>query len=163
MKKIVPMKIILGIDPGTTTVWYAVIQKFKKIELIDYWVVHTTPKIDTPTKILEIGHDIWELLKNYKPDIVVIEKLFFVSNITTGISVAESRWVIVYECMKHGVTILEYTPLQVKKAITGNGKATKKQMQIAIKMLLWLSEIPRPDDAADAIGMAYMGVLQYRK
>lgn len=88
-----------------------------------------------------------------------IEKLFFTTNVTTGIDVAHARGVILYETMKSGLPYLEYTPLQVKKAITSNGQAPKKQLQKAIQIIFRLDGIPKPDDAADAVGLAYMGAL----
>ncbi len=158
------MPIVLWIDPGTTTVWYAIIEKQKwKIMLLDYGVISTTPKLDMKYKLLEIGSDIKALLDKYNPDLVSVEKLYFLKNITTGIDVAQARGVIVYEAIKSNILIEEYTPLQVKKAITSNGKANKKQMQTAIKMILWLKEIPKPDDAADAIAIAYIGALNCKK
>ena len=99
------------------------------------------------------------MIEKFSPDVVAIEKLFFTTNVKTGIDVAHARGVILYEVMKSGLPYLEYTPLQVKKAITSNGQAQKKQLQRAIQMIFRLAEIPKPDDAADAIGLAYMGVL----
>jgi crossover junction endodeoxyribonuclease RuvC len=154
------MSIIIWIDPGTTTVWYAIIEKTKTLSLIDYWVIHTTPKIALSLKLLEIGSDLSALFKRYTPEKVVVEELFFTKNIKTWIAVAQSRGTILYEIAKHNILLLEFTPLEVKKAITGNGQASKKQMQLAIKMILRLKEIPKPDDAADAIGLAYLWALQ---
>lgn len=114
-------------------------------------------------KLLEIGSDIKALIDKYTPNLVSVEKLYFLKNITTGIDVAQARGVIVYEAIKSNTLLEEYTPLQVKKAITSNGKANKKQMQTAIKMILWLKEIPKPDDAADAIAIAYIGALNCKK
>lgn len=152
--------IILWIDPGTTTTWFAVIKKEKWVfSLMNYGVLSTTPKIPLPTKILEIWTDIATIISNYKPDIVSIEKLFFQTNLKTWIDVAQARWVMLYEAKKAGKIILEYTPLQVKKAITWNGKANKLQLQNAIKMIFKLDSIPKPDDAADAIWLAYMWAL----
>ncbi|MDD3793599.1 MAG: crossover junction endodeoxyribonuclease RuvC [Candidatus Gracilibacteria bacterium] len=152
--------IILGIDPGTTTIGFSLIKKEKsKIKLIDYGIFKTTPKIELKYKIFEIGNDINEIIKKYNPDILSIEKLFFQTNTKTAIDVAQARGVIIYECIKNGLKIQEYTPLQVKKAITGNGKANKLQLQNAIKILFGLESIPKPDDAADAIGLAYIGAL----
>ena len=155
------MSIILWIDPWTTTIGYAIIEKHSNsnFELIDYWVFTTTPKIDLSIKILEIWKDIKQLIENFKPDIVSIEKLFFQTNLKTWIDVAQARWVIMYESVKHDLKILEYTPLQVKKAITWNGQAKKIQLQRAIQMIMRLKEIPKPDDAADAIWLAYMWAL----
>jgi len=155
------MSIILWIDPWTTTVWYAIINKISNsdYQLIDFWVFSTTPKIDLSIKLLEIWNDIKELIKTFNPDIISIEKLFFQTNLKTWIDVAQARWVIMYEAIKHNIKILEYTPLQVKKAITWNWQAKKIQLQRAIKMIMRLDEIPRPDDAADAIWLAYMWAL----
>ncbi len=153
--------IILWIDPWTTTVWYAIIEKKSgsNYNLIDYWVFSTTPKIDLSIKLLEIWNDIKELFKLYNPDVISIEKLYFQTNLKTWIDVAQARGVIVYEAIKNNLKILEYTPLQVKKAITWNWQAKKLQLQRAIQMIMKLNEIPRPDDAADAIWLAYMWAL----
>ncbi len=158
------MSIILWIDPWTTTIGYAIIEKHSNsdYELIDFWVFTTTPKIDLSIKLLEIWRDIAELIKHFKPDIVSIEKLFFQNNIKTWIDVAQARWVMMYEAMKHNLEILEYTPLQVKKAITSNWQAKKAQLQKAIQIIMKLEEIPKPDDAADAIWLAYMWALNTR-
>ena len=151
---------ILWIDPWTTTIWFAVIDKQWSVNsIVDYWVFSTTPKMDLSVKLLEIWMDMKQIIKMYNPDIVSIEKLFFQTNLKTWIDVAQARWVVMYECIKANKKIVEYTPLQVKKAITWNGKCWKVQLQTAIKMLFWMDEIPKPDDAADAIGLAYMGAL----
>jgi len=155
------MTIILWIDPWTTTIGYALINKISSSDfrLVDYWVFSTTPKIDLSIKLLEIWKDIKELIKIYNPDVISIEKLFFQTNLKTWIDVAQARWVIVYEAIKNDLKILEYTPLQVKKAITWNWQAKKIQLQRAIQMIMKLDEIPKPDDAADAIWLAYMWAL----
>ena len=152
--------IILWIDPWTTTTGFALINKNKgTFTIIDYWVFSTTPKIALPQKILEIWADISQIIEKYQPEIISIEKLFFQTNLKTWIDVAQARWVILYESIKQGKIIQEYTPLQVKKAITWNGQAKKLQLQNAIKMIFRLDSIPKPDDAADAIWLAYMGAL----
>ena len=155
---------ILWIDPGTTTVWYAVIEKENhSYRIIDYGVIHTTPKISLEQKLIEISQDIWALIEKYTPLRAWVEKLFFNTNITTGISVAHARGVIVHEIARHGIEFYEYTPLQVKKALTGNGAAKKTQLQKAIQLIFWLTELPTPDDAADAIAIAYMTALEREK
>lgn len=152
--------IILWIDPWTTTIGFALIKKENnRMELLDYWVFKTTPKIDLSKKILEIWWDISYIIQKYNPEILSVEKLFFQTNTKTAIDVAQARWVIVYEWMKNNLRVFDYTPLQVKKAITWNGKANKLQLQNAIKILFWLQEIPKPDDAADAIWLAYIWAL----
>jgi crossover junction endodeoxyribonuclease RuvC len=156
--------IIIWIDPWTTTVWYAISKKeWKTISLVDYGIIKTIPKIDNSIKILEIWTDIKNLIERYKPDLACIEKLYFTNNIKTWISVSEARWVIIYEFMKNNIEIMEYTPLEVKKYITWNWAATKKQVQNAIKIFFKLDEIPKPDDAADAIAISYLGALSLRK
>lgn len=152
--------IILWIDPGTTTVWYCLLEaKNSQIKIIDFWVIKTLPKIDLAIKLLEIWNDLNELFKNYKVEKIVVEKLFFQNNIKTAIDVAGARWVILYESIKNNLIIEEYTPLQVKKAITWSWKANKNQLKKAIKILFWLEESPTYDDAADAVWMAYMWAL----
>lgn len=153
--------IVIGIDPGTTTVWYAIIEKQWSIKkLLDYWVIQTTPKMDLKDKIIEISRDIELLIEKYSPQRVVIEKLFFSTNVKTWIDVAQVRGMILYTFAIKWIEILEYTPLELKSAICGNGKANKLQLQNAIKIFFSLDEIPRPDDAADAIWLAYMGILK---
>lgn len=155
--------IVIGIDPGTTTVWYAIVEKNEnQKELLDYGVIHTTPKVPLKDKILQIVRDLDFLIEKYNPERVVIEKLYFNKNITTGIDVSHVRGVIVYVFASRGVEILEYTPLELKSAICGNGRANKLQLQKSIKIFFGLPEIPKPDDAADAIWLAYMWILKTR-
>ncbi len=149
--------IILWIDPWTTTTGFAVIKKEKQeYKLIDYWILSTTPKIPIADKILELWTDIHSIISKYNPDIFSIEKLFFQTNLKTWIDVAQARWVMLYEAKKVNLIIQEYTPLQVKKAITWNWKANKLQLQNAIKMIFKLDWVIKPDDAADAVWLAYM-------
>jgi crossover junction endodeoxyribonuclease RuvC len=153
--------IILWIDPWTTTVWYAIVERnWHEISLLDYWVIKTQAKIALEHKLVEIWNDMKWLLEKYNPQRLGIEKLFFNTNITTWIAVSHARWVMIYETAKKWIQIFEYTPLQVKKAITSNGAAKKAQLQKAIQMIFKLDEIPTPDDAADAIWLAYMAALE---
>jgi len=155
---------ILWIDPWTTTVGFAIIDKEKQqYDIINYWVFSTTPKISINIKLLEIWNDIKEIIEKYKPDIISVEKLYFQNNIKTWIDVAQARWVIMYEAMRHNLKIQEYTPLQVKKAITSNWQSKKLQLQRALQIIFKLDEVPQPDDAADAIWLAYIWGLNSRK
>ena len=121
---------ILWIDPWTTTVWFALIEKKGQIyNILDFWIFSTTPKININIKLVEIWNDISYIIKKYKPDVISVEKLYFQNNIKTGIDVAQARGVVMYEAMKHKLQILEYTPLQVKKAITWHWQAKKLQLQ----------------------------------
>ncbi len=152
---------ILGIDPWTTTVGYAIVEKEWNIfSLIDYGVIETLPKIPLEQKLIEIWADLVWLIDLHKPDRAWVEKLFFNTNITTWINVSHARWVIIHEIARRWISLYEYTPLQIKKAITSNGQAKKAQLQKAIQMIFWLDDIPKPDDAADAIGIAYMTALE---
>lgn len=156
--------IVIWIDPWTTTIWYAVIEKINNTKkLLDYWIIKTTPKISIKDKIIEISKDLDFLIKQYYPNRIVIEKLFCVKNIKTAIDVAQIRWVILYKFTKKNIEILEYTPLELKKAICSNWKANKLQLQNAIKIFFSLNEIPKPDDSADAIWLAYMWILEKNK
>jgi len=147
--------IILGIDPGLAAVGYGVIEKtVRGIKMLDYGVISTPPAEDTPVRLAQIAEGVSRLVAEYKPDCVVVEELFFNTNITTGIKVAEARGVILYKTALECGNIFEYTPLQVKSALTGNGRADKKQIQYMVRATLGLTEIPRPDDAADALAVA---------
>ena len=148
--------IILGIDPGLATMGYGVINSLKgNYSVIDYGVV-TTPKERTlPERLQQLEDGVKELIETYRPDNVSIEELFFSKNITTGIPVAEARGVILLTAVKAlGKEVYEYTPKQIKQAVTGYGGADKIQMQHMVQTLLRLKSVPRPDDAADALAVA---------
>lgn len=147
--------IILGIDPGLAIVGFGVLNKEKnRTDVIDYGVI-TTPKEDTlPIRLEKIYKGMCELIDKYKPEQVALEELFFNTNITTGIAVAEARGVIILACINKGCKLFEYTPLQIKQALTGNGRADKHQVQFMVKAILKLNSIPRPDDAADGLAAA---------
>lgn len=148
--------IILGIDPGLATIGYGVIEKLPNCNTIpvDYGVV-LTPKEETlPVRLAMIEEGINKLLQKYKPDEIALEELFFSKNITTGIPVAHARGVTLLTCVKYTGKLFEYTPNQIKQALTGYGKADKLQMMHVVTSLLHLQKIPRPDDAADALAVA---------
>ncbi|MEF9983379.1 MAG: crossover junction endodeoxyribonuclease RuvC [Oscillospiraceae bacterium] len=146
---------ILGIDPGYAIVGYGVLDYDKnKFKMIDYGAI--TTDAGTPfERRLEIVYDeTFELFEKYKPDVLSIEQLFFTTNQKTAIMVAQARGVVLLAAMKHNVPIYEYTPLQVKQSVVGYGKAIKKQVMEMTKVILNLEQIPKPDDAADALAMA---------
>jgi len=147
--------IILGIDPGLATVGYGVVDKSPKgLRVVDYGVITTPPNEGTPVRLAMIADGLTALVEKHRPDCVVVEELFFNTNTTTGIRVAEARGVILYRAVMECGELFEYTPLQIKYALTGNGRADKKQMQFMVRAILGLTEIPKPDDAADALAVA---------
>ena len=147
--------IILGIDPGFATVGFGVIKaEGNKNTFIRCGAVTTKAGLPLSVRLSQIYDDITELIRMFKPDAVAIEELFFNTNITTGISVAQGRGVRRVACEKCGVPMYEYTPLQIKQAVAGYGRAEKKQMMEMVKRLLNLEKHARPDDASDALAVA---------
>lgn len=148
--------IILGIDPGFGTMGYGVIEKKNNGDCIavDYGVV-TTPKNETfPVRLAMLEEGLNKLYDKFTPAEIALEELFFTKNVTTGIQVAEARGVILLSAIKYCGRLFEYTPNQIKQALTGYGKADKVQMMHVVQSLLRLKNIPRPDDAADALAVA---------
>ncbi len=147
--------VILGIDPGVATIGFGVINaERQKNTLIQYGTITTPAGIPLASRLLQISNDMEELIHLFQPDEMAIEELFFSTNITTGISVAHGRGVILLAAEKLGVPVFEYTPIQVKQAVAGYGKADKKQVMLMTQRLLHMNRIPRPDDAADALAIA---------
>lgn len=146
---------ILGIDPGYAIVGYGVLDYDNvRFKVINYGAITTSPETAFDKRLCEIYSDMRDVLEMFKPDCMSIEKLFFNTNVTTGIDVAEARGVIVLSAAQRDIPIFEYTPLQVKVAVTGYGRAEKKQVQEMTRNILSLKEIPKPDDTADALAMA---------
>jgi crossover junction endodeoxyribonuclease RuvC len=148
--------IILGIDLGLATLGYGLIRKDEngRCEVIDYGVV-TTPKEESlPTRLVLLEDGINQILRTHRPDQIAMEELFFSKNITTGIAVAHARGVALLACVKYCPYLFEYTPMQIKQALTGYGRAEKAQIQQVVTTMLGLEKIPRPDDAADALAIA---------
>lgn len=146
---------ILGIDPGTATTGFGLIQKDgPKLVKIDCGVISTPKELEMPERLSILYEDLHEIIKTHKPDIVAVEKLFFTSNITTAMTVSQARGVVLLVAQQNSIKLAEYTPLQVKMSVTGYGKATKKQVQEMVKKILKLNVIPKPDDAADALAIA---------
>jgi crossover junction endodeoxyribonuclease RuvC len=148
--------IILGIDPGIATLGYGVIEKDERgnFRAIDCGVVTTPKEEGLPVRLAMLEEGISKILEKYKPDEVAMEELFFSKNITTGIAVAHARGVALLTCVKQCGRLYEYTPMQIKQALTGYGKADKKQIQATVTSLLRLKATPKPDDAADALAIA---------
>ncbi len=149
--------IILGIDPGLATMGYGVVKAERgKIEPIDYGVVLTPKEESLPRRLELLEQGVSDIIQKYKPDEAALEELFFCKNITTGINVAHARGVILLTLNKKCTKLFEYTPMQIKQGLTGYGKADKRQIQQMVKLILGLKEIPKPDDAADALAVAVL-------
>lgn len=147
--------VILGIDPGYAIIGVGIIShNNNSFKVVDYGAVTTDASMKFSNRLIKIYNEIDLIIKKYKPDAMAIEKLFFNTNTTTAIDVAQARGVILLAATTNDVPIYEYTPLQVKSAVTGYGRAEKKQVMEMVKNLLSLKAIPKPDDTADALAMA---------
>ena len=150
------MTLALGIDPGIATTGYGLVRLESDGELVavKYGVI-LTPKTDSvPERLDSLYRELKSLLKKYKPDTVGVEKLFFQRNVSTAIAVGQARGVALLALQQAGLDVAEYTPNEVKQAVAGYGSADKKQVQDMVRVLLQLKEIPKPDDAADALAIA---------
>jgi crossover junction endodeoxyribonuclease RuvC len=147
---------IVGFDPGLATLGYGVIKTDKngKPEMVDYGVVLTPKDENLAVRLCMLEKGVEQIIETFKPDEIAIEELFFAKNVKTAISVAHARGVILLTANKSCGRIYEYTPLQIKQALTGYGRADKNQIQQMVKTFLKLKSIPRPDDAADALAVA---------
>ena len=146
---------ILGIDPGYATIGFGMVESSgAQVRMVTYGAITTPAGLPLSRRLYQIGSDMEELIGKLRPDVISIEELFFNTNITTGIAVAHGRGVILYAAEKCGIPLHEYTPGQVKLAVTGYGKAEKRQVMDMTQRLLKLRAVPRPDDAADALALA---------
>ncbi len=147
--------LVLGIDPGTAICGFGFVESSgSRIRGRGHGVITTSPKARTEDRLVKIYDELTELIKNNKPDIMGIEQLFFNRNVTTAIPVGQARGVALLAAAKNNLPIAEQTPLQVKQAVTGYGKATKEQVIYMVTKLLNLKTAPKPDDAADALAVA---------
>jgi crossover junction endodeoxyribonuclease RuvC len=146
----------LGIDPGTATVGYGLVRELNdgSLQAVKYGVITTPPGIPMAERLQMIFDDLTALIRHHQPDRAAVEEMFFGKNITTAITVAQGRGVILLTLKQAGLPIREYKPNFIKQSISGYGNAKKPQMQEMVKMLLELDSIPRPDDAADALAIA---------
>lgn len=147
--------VILGIDPGVATVGFGIITRSGGLITLQRYGVITTPaKTRLSHRLMQIYNDVNELIITFKPDVIAVEELFFNTNMKTAIAVSHGRASVLLAGEQHGVPMFEYTPLQVKKAVAGYGRATKHQVMDMVKRLLVMDTIPKPDDAADALAVA---------
>ena len=153
----------LGIDPGTATTGYGIVDYLAGREkLVHYGTIRTVAEMDMPIRLCRIKGELDRLLQEYQPDVVAVEELFYHRNSKTVITVAQSRGVVLMTAAAAGLPIAEYTPLQVKQSVVGYGNADKRQVQIMVQRILAMNEMPRPDDAADALAVAICCLHSYR-
>lgn len=146
---------ILGIDPGYAILGWGVLDfKGNHFSVVDYGAVTTDAKMDMPNRLRHLYTSLSSIIEEYKPDVASVEELFFNNNAKTAIMVGQARGVIILACVNGGLDIYEYTPLQIKQALVGYGRADKKQVQAMVKSILNLKEVPKPDDTADAVAAA---------
>lgn len=146
---------ILGIDPGTGILGFGVIETVgRTVKMVDAGVIRTKVHQPEPERLLAIYEGLREIVADTKPAVCSVEKLFFARNVTTAMTVSQARGVVLLVAQQHGLSVFEYTPMQIKLALTGYGKADKKQVQEMVRILLKLKDIPKPDDCADALAAA---------
>jgi len=147
--------IVLGIDPGYALMGWGVVEtQGSRMRLVNYGCIETKAGVPMPTRLRTLQLGVRDLLNIYRPDDVAFEELFFARNVTTALMVGAARGAAIISAAEYTDNLYEYTPMQIKQAVTGYGKADKKQVQQMVKLLLHMEEIPRPDDAADAIACA---------
>ena len=147
--------LILGIDPGIAIVGYGLVRyENNRFTPIDYGAIETHASTPTVDRLIQVHEELYRIVEQYKPDVAAIEELFFQHNQTTIINVAQARGALLMALARHQVPLFEYTPMQVKQAVTGYGRAEKGQIQTMMKMLLGLPALPKPDDVADALAIA---------
>ncbi|MDQ3659020.1 MAG: crossover junction endodeoxyribonuclease RuvC [Actinomycetota bacterium] len=154
---------ILGIDPGTATMgWGVVRQEGNRLRYVQHGAITTPPDWEMPRRLGRLFDGVTELARGYRPGTVAVEELFFNTNVSTAITVGQARGVAMLAAYRAGIEVAEYTPLQVKQAITSYGRADKRQVQEMVRALLNLREIPRPDDAADGLAIAITHAFSMR-
>ena len=147
--------IVLGIDPGTAATGYGIVERTgSQLRALDYGCLETLPTQELPVRLLEIHRAVTELILTHHPVHLGVERLFFNRNVQTAFAVGQARGVVLLAAAEHGLPVFEYGPHEVKLAVTGYGRADKRQVQRMVQMVLNMSELPRPDDAADALAVA---------
>ena len=154
----------LGIDPGTAILGFGLVREHRdgSLEAVHFGVIRTKAETPMSARLLRIHQELQNLVATYRPDRAGVEELFFARNVTTAITVAQARGVVLMTLQGAGITIAEYKPNIVKQSVTGYGGADKAQMQEMVRLLLDLDELPRPNDAADALAVAITDIHSYR-
>ena len=147
--------IVLGIDPGTATTGYGVVERIgSRIQALDYGCIETPATFELPARLLEIHAGVADLIERHHPSLLAVERLFFNRNVQTAFAVGQARGAVLLTAAQHGLPVHEFTPNEVKIAVTGFGRAPKDQVQRMVQVVLALPSLPRPDDAADALAIA---------
>jgi crossover junction endodeoxyribonuclease RuvC len=146
---------IIGIDPGIARMGFGIVDVAgNRVRAVDYGCIETPPEWSVAERLQKIYRDLRQIMADYQPRVMAVEELFFYRNTTTAFVVGQARGVALLAGVDHGLAVVEYTPMQVKMAVTGYGKADKKQVQDMVRILLGLTEVPKPDDTADALAIA---------
>lgn len=156
--------IAMGVDPGIARTGYGIVKDLPDGSLLElcHGIIRTEPKVAYPVRLKVIHDQITSLIERYTPDVLVLEQVFFNKNTSTALSVGQSRGVVILTAALAGIEVSEYTPIQIKEAVSGYGHAEKAQVQRMVKVLLGLEEVPKPDDAADALALAICHLNSYR-
>jgi crossover junction endodeoxyribonuclease RuvC len=156
--------LVVGIDPGTATTGYGLVRDLTdgSLQVVDYGVILTPADQEMPERLVSLHQKLSELFLLHQPDSGAVEKLFFSKNVRTALSVGQARGVVLLAMAQQGLDVSEYTPMQIKQAVAGYGGAEKGQVQLMVKALLGLEDIPRPDDAADALAVAICHLHSYQ-
>jgi crossover junction endodeoxyribonuclease RuvC len=153
--------IVIGIDPGTATTGFGVVKKDRdSFSCLGYGVIKTDKENSPASRLYTLNKELSQIIKKYSPNFLAVESIYFFKNIKTVLPVSQAKGVIMLTSEKANIPIYEFTPLEVKMTITGYGRADKKQIQEMVKISLNLDRIPRPDDAADALGVAICGIIK---
>lgn len=147
--------IILGIDPGTATTGYGVIECSKTLKCLGYGSIETSPLLTAAERLKVLNDELNKLIRKHRPDVLAVENVYFFKNLKTALPVSQAKGVIMLTAAQKNIPIREFTPLQIKMGVTGYGRAEKKQVQKMIQRLLHLKDLPEPDDAADALAAAF--------
>lgn len=154
--------VTVGFDPGTARLGFGVLAGDDAPEPLDYGVIETSPSDTMPERLKQLYESVDKILRTYAPSVCVIEQLFFSRNVTTALSVGQARGIVMLAAAQAHVQVVEYTPAEVKQAVSGYGKADKSQMQEMVRLILGLDEVPYPDDAADALAVALCHIQSAR-
>ena len=146
--------LVLGIDPGTATTGYGLVEDGDPLEMVACGVITTPAGTPLPERLLAIHRQLSEVIRSYQPEAVAVEELFFSKNVRTAMSVGQARGAVLLTAAQAGLTVYNYKPAEIKQAVTGYGSASKKQVQEMVRLLLGLDEAPAPDDVADAVAIA---------